>query len=111
MTDVANFYYELGKQDASKFKRHIKATIEAETSCFYRLGVLNGRYQECPTRLALVTELCREFSFYDELPNLAVISLKNNYSHRLLKQVMDNLGYHVPAKPNLDKGFNAWRFF
>ena len=110
MNEVATYFYELGQQDSLKFKRHVKATVEADNSCFYRLGVLSVRYENCPTRLALVKELCREFSFYSELPNLAVITLKNDYSHRLLKRVMDNLGYHIPVRPDLI-GFNAWRFF
>lgn len=110
MSEVASYYFELGKQDASKFKGHVKATVEADNSCFYRLGVLSERYKDCPKRLSLIEELYREFSFYNELPNHVVITLKHDYSHRLLKRTMNNLGYHVPARPDF-LGFNAWRVF
>lgn len=107
MSEDSLSMFNLGNQDASELGSRINFTISS-TSCFYRLGVLSAKYQKCPTRLKLIKELCREFSFYSELPNLAVLTLKDNYSHRLLKRTMDDLGYHIPSRPNL-KGFNAWR--
>ena len=106
MNESNQSMFNLGMQD-SKMGSRINAVI-SNTSCFYRLGVLSEKYQKCPTRLKLIKELCREFSFYSELPNLAVITLKHNYSHRLLKRTMEELGYHIPIKPNL-MGFDAWR--
>lgn len=110
MENVAMFFYQSGQDDERERGFNPLVTVSYDVSAFYRLGVLSVRYKNCPTRLRLVHELCREFSLckHKDLPNLLDISLDGHYSHRLLKQVMEDTGYHIPVKPDCS-GFHAWR--
>lgn len=67
---------------------------------FYRLGILTKEFENCPTRLQLINELYPQLCKLDCLPMTLILSLKNHYSHRLLKQVMLEIGYNVQPTPN-----------
>ena len=110
MENVAMFFYSSGQDDERNRGTKPLVTVSNSLSAFYRLGVLSVRYRNCPTRIRLIVELCREFSLckHNDLPNFLVISLEGHYSHRLLKQTMEEIGYHIPVKPDC-VGFHAWR--
>ncbi len=110
MENVAMFFYSYGQDNERNRGSKPLISVFNNISAFYRLGVLSEKYKNCPTRIRLINELCREFSLckHQDLPNLLDISLEGHYSHRLLKQIMEETGYHIPVKP-VCSSFHAWR--
>ena len=70
-----------------------------------QLNQLSKQFKDCPTKLQLIEELRSQLLKFGNLPldNLPItlrLSLKTHYSHRLLKQIMLEIGYRVQPKPN-----------
>ena len=73
-----------------------------------RLNKLSKQFENSPTKLQLIEELKLQLLEesklqlleFDNLPRILSVSLKNHYSHRLLKQIMLEIGYSVQHKPN-----------
>ena len=111
--DVRLYYYHLGESDERKKlngERVSDLSFKNQTSCFYRLGSLSERHRNHPTRSALLFELTREFCYNcysSELPNLITVQLNSHYSHRLIKTILDELGYRVSA---MEKDFEGFIF-
>ena len=112
MQNVEYYFYKLGKIDERLNRKCVNG--EYEISITYRLGRLTQRYSNCPTKLQLIHELYREFSYYEfngSLPNLVVLCLDGHYSHRLLKTIVQGLGYRVPAISLSSTSYNACRIW
>ena len=113
--DVRLYYYHLGESDERKKlngERVSDLSFKNQTSCFYRLGSLSERHRNHPTRSALLFELTREFCYNcysSELPNLITVQLNSHYSHRLIKTILDELGYRVSAMEKDFECFHVWR--
>ena len=109
MKNVTSYSLFVEGQEDARMNRGKRPNSVEQLSVFYRLGFLYEASQNKPTRLELIDELLREFTFCrSELPNLADICLESHYSHRMLKRTMEMIGYEVPARPNCSS-FHAWR--
>ena len=75
--------------------------LSGQISVFYRLGCLYEISQNNPKKRKLIEELIREFSFSkSELPNYIEVTLNEHYSHKLIRNIMDHIGYIVPIRLN-----------
>ena len=110
MKNATNFsLFSKGKMDGSLHLSTQEQVQMKNYSVIYRLGYLYGSSENCPQLMQLILELYKNFSFSTTpLPNLADISLSNNYSHSLLNSTFNKIGYRIPVKPNL-LCFHAWR--
>ena len=108
---MKNFYYafeffNFGQEDC---RFSILRPNLFNMNVFYRLGFLYEQSIKKPKHRKLIKELYREFTFCEsDLPNYCEVTLQNNYSHRLLKRTMNNIGYAIPVRPNTS--FHAWRY-
>ena len=111
MENVAMFFYLSGQDDERNRGNKPLISVSNNISAFYRLGVLSEKYKNCPTRIRLINELCREFSLckHQDLPNLLDISLEGHYSHRLLKQIMEETGFFTAKPANCTNPWAIWR--
>ena len=110
MKNATNFsLFSKGKKDGALHLSTQEQVQMKNYSVIYRLGYLYGSSENCPQLMQLILELYKNFSFSTTpLPNLADISLSNNYSHSLLNSTFNKIGYRIPVKPNL-LCFHAWR--
>ena len=107
MENVAFTFYLMGQDDERKHGKKFISNI-ANLAPLYRLGRHKERYANCPQKSKLITELVFEFEKHEFFPNLVDIFLDGKYSHRLLKKMMEELGYRIPASPDCAH-FHAWR--
>lgn len=107
MKNVSLSFYEIGLDDEKIHGKNYFSNI-AIFSPLYCIGRLEERYKGCPKKTQLLVELFFIFEKYEFFPNLIDIFLDGNYSHRLLKGIMKELGYKTPSSPNC-RHFHAWR--
>lgn len=100
-------FYQMGIEDERDHGKKFVTDI-FNLSPMYRIGRLTERYKNCPKKTKLLTELLFEFEKHEFFPNLIDIFLDGKYSHRLLKKVLFELGYRIPASPQCAH-FHAWR--
>ena len=108
-----NYLFETGRETIRLNKAPSLSELY-NLSVFYRLGALYEQSKNAPTRQLLIDELIREFSYASSvLPNSIQISLKNHYSHRLIKTTLRKIGYSVSSIPRESYlhrfYYNAWR--
>ncbi len=103
-------WFRQGFADSKIGRGHLNNELYKIT-IFYRLGVQYYLAKYRPTRRKLLRELMREFlSGGGELPNYVVLVFDEHYSHRLLRQTLSSVGYHIPfGIPFSTKEIHAWR--
>lgn len=106
MENGNSYFLKLGEKDERNPNNFVP--LEHNLSIFYRIGRLTERYRNCPTKLQLLNELIHIFDSYENVPNFIDVFLKHHYSNRLLKVIMEELGYRIPVSPNCSH-FHAWR--
>lgn len=95
MEKLISYFYSRGQIDESQKLCFINKTIIDQFTLFYRLGVLSEKFKNCPKRLLLIEELYREFSKHSRLQNYTNILLRNHYSHRLIRNILKEINYHI----------------
>lgn len=109
MQALVDYFYRCGREDVKQNVQKANRNIVDIYSLYYQLGVLTERFQNCPTKLQLLEELKEEFSQYYVLPNSLKLSLKNHYSHRLLKKMLNTISYYTLSKKPICSGFSVSR--
>ena len=106
---LIDYFYYCGKEDEKLNVNRKYQTIIDIYSLYYRLGRLSERFINSPTKLCLIEDLYLVFSQYKTLPSSTRISLKNHYSHRLLKKTMRLISYEVLSKKPVCSDFSVSR--
>lgn len=111
MENVVSSFFQKGIDDEVKYgKKFTSSTLELYP--MYRLGRLEERYKNCPTKKQLLEELSEQLEKYDFSPNIIGLYVRNKYSHRLLRRVLLAMGYRIPSFPVVlipNRFFHAWR--